>query len=138
LEKEQSIEPHVIKNFVNDFVGGSLKKFLKTQQNPKTPASIKLPIRALNTDSFKSLMQEETDSNIFVYFAGPACFSCAEVWPQFEKVVRVLHAQSTGLIFAFVDLTHNELQEEAKIYAFPTLRLYPAGTDRKKTWLGFT
>ena len=99
---------------------------------------MQLPIIALNTDTFKALMLEDNDKDIFIFFGGPACFSCAEVWPGFEKVVRVLHAQSPSLIFAFVDLSHNELQEEAKIYSFPTIRLYPAGTDRKHTWLGFT
>lgn len=83
-------------------------------------------------------MTDESDKDLFIYFAGPACFSCAAVWPDFEKIVRVLHEKSTNLIFAFVDLSHNELQEEAKIYAFPTLRLYPAHTDRKVTWVGFT
>ena len=48
-------------------------------------------------------------ADIFVYFAGPGCFACGEVWPEFEKVVRVLHAGTPSLVFAFVDLTHNEL-----------------------------
>ena len=85
---------------------------------------MKLPILALNTQTFKDLLQNETEKDIFIFFAGPACFSCSAVWPDFEKVTRVLHEKSENLIFAFVDLSHNELQEEAKIYAFPTLRLY--------------
>ena len=76
-------------------------------------------------------------ADIFVYFAGPGCFACGEVWPEFEKVVRVLHAGTPSLVFAFVDLTHNELQQETKVYSFPTLRLYPAGTDRSQTFISF-
>ena len=72
-----------------------------------------------------------------MFFAGPACFTCATVWPDFEKTVRVLHRDSENIIFAFVDLSHNELQEEAKIYSFPTIRLYPANTDRGQTWIGY-
>lgn len=73
-----------------------------------------------------------------MYFAGPACFSCSAVWPSFEKLVRALHEKNPNIVFAFVDLTHNELQDEAKIFAFPTLRLYPANTNRSSTWLGFS
>ena len=52
--------------------------------------------------------------------------------------MRVLHSGSTGLIFNFIDISHNEVQEEAEVYSFPTLRLYPANTDRSLTWLDFT
>ena len=92
----------------------------------------------MNTDSYHKLLTSEKDKDIFIFFAGPACFSCAAVWPEYEKVVRALSTGSENLIFAFVDLTHNELQEEAKVYGFPSLRLYPANTERKLTWLDFT
>lgn len=70
---------------------------------------MKLPIRALNTETFKALLKDETDKDIFIFFGGPACFSCSAVWPEFEKIARVLHEHSENLVFAFVDLTHNEL-----------------------------
>ena len=76
------------------------------------------------------MLRDETDKDILMFYAGPACFSCSVVWPDFEKMVRVLNASSPNLIFSFVDLSHNELQEYAKVYSFPTLRLYPANTDR--------
>ena len=99
---------------------------------------MQLPITALNTESFRALMEEEPSKDIFIFFAGPACFSCPAVWPEYQKLVRVLHEKSTGIVFAFVDLSHNELQEEAKIFSFPSLRLYPANTDRTRTWINFT
>jgi len=70
---------------------------------------VKLPIRALNTDTFRQLLADETEKDIFMYFAGPACFSCSAVWPSFEKLVRALHEKNPNIMFAFVDLTHNEL-----------------------------
>jgi len=73
----------MIKDFVNDYIGGRLKKFLKTQKEPTTPSTMKLPITALNTDSFRSLLEEEPEKDIFIFFAGPACFACPSVWPEF-------------------------------------------------------
>lgn len=70
---------------------------------------MKLPILALNTDTFRALMKDEAEKDIFMFFGGPACFSCPQVWPEFEKIVRVLHEKSSSIIFAFVDLSHNEL-----------------------------
>ena len=52
--------------------------------------------------------------------------------------MRVLHSGSSGIIFNFIDISHNEVQEEASVYSFPTLRLYPANTDRTVTYLDFT
>ena len=68
-----------------------------------------LPILALNTETFKELLKTETEKDIFLFFAGPACFTCSTVWPDFEKTARVLHKNSENLVFAFVDLSHNEL-----------------------------
>ena len=39
--------------------------------------------------------------------------------------MRVLHEGSKSLVFAYVDLNYNELQETAAVFSFPTLRLYP-------------
>ena len=108
-EYDLTIDGHAIKDFLNDFLAGRLENFLKTQKNPTTPATIQLPIRALNTETFKALLKDETDKDIFMFFGGPACFSCNAVWPEFEKLARVLHENSENLVFAFVDLTHNEL-----------------------------
>ena len=108
-EKDLVIDSRAIKDFVNDFIGGRLEQFLKTQKNPTTPASRHLPIWALNTDTFRALLRDETDKDLFIFFAGPACFNCADVWPHFEKLVRALHKDSTSIIFAYVDLAQNEL-----------------------------
>ena len=37
----------------------------------------------------------------------------------------MLHEGSKSLIFAYIDLTYNELQEMVAVFSFPTLRLYP-------------
>ena len=57
--------------------------------------------------------EKDEDKDIFMFYAGPACFYCKDVWPEFEKLVRVLHSGSTGIIFNFIDISHNEVQEEA-------------------------
>ena len=63
----------------------------------------------LNTDTFRALLRDETEKDLFIFFAGPACFNCADVWPHFEKLVRALHKDSISIIFAYVDLAQNEL-----------------------------
>ena len=69
-----------------------LENFLRTQKDPSTPATKKLPIWALNTETYKAMLRDETDKDILMFYAGPACFSCSVVWPDFEKMVRVLQA----------------------------------------------
>ena len=84
---------------------------------------------ALNTYTFKTVLSDYPDKDVFVFFAGPACFNCNAVWPSFEKTVRALHEGSKNLLFAYVDLQYNELQDHAQVYSFPTLRLYPVNPE---------
>ena len=90
---------------------------------------------ALNTETFQTYLAEEKETDILMFMAGPACFLCNEVWPDFEKTVRVLHRYSSGIAFTYVDMKENELQEIAQAYSFPQIRLYQANTDRTKTWV---
>ena len=104
-----TIMPEVITTFVKDFRDDQLNSILKTEADPVSPAPSDLPVVALNTITFKSIFNDNPDKDIFIFFAGPACFNCKEVWPVFEKVVRVLHEGSHGMLFAYVDISYNEL-----------------------------
>jgi len=125
LTKTDDITTEIVTSFVRDFADGSLGSILRTQINPASPAPSDVPVLALNTNTFKTLSKDHPNKDVFVFFAGPACFNCKAVWPSFEKLVRVLHEGSKSLAFAYVDLTYNELQETAAVFSFPTLRLYP-------------
>ena len=125
MTNTDDITPEVVTAFVKDFADGSLMPILRTQINPVSPAPSDVPVIALNTNTFKTLSTDHPNKDVFIFFAGPACFNCKAVWPSFEKLVRVLHEGSKSLVFAYVDLTYNELQEYAGVFSFPTLRLYP-------------
>ena len=75
-------------------------------------------MRALNTDTFKELFEsyDNKEKDIFVFFTGPTCFNCPEIWPLFERTVRILHGNSPDLIFVYIDLGENEMQDMVKVY----------------------
>ena len=113
LKKTEDITPDVITSFVSAFSAGELTPTLKYDAEPTSPAPSDLPVLALNTYTFETVFPEHPDKDILIFFAGPACFNCNAVWPSFEKTVRALHEGSTSLLFAYVDLNYNELQESA-------------------------
>ena len=129
LKKTEDITPEVITSFVSAYSDGELAPTLKYDPEPTSPAPSDVPVLALNTYTFETVFSEHPDKDILVFFAGPACFNCEAVWPGFERTVRALREGSTSLLFAYVDLTYNELQETAKVYSFPTLRLYPVNPE---------
>jgi len=116
VPSSSQITPDSIQEFVDQFNAGTLTPHLRSDPNPRSPAGSSLPIRALNTESFKALFNDESESagkDVFVFFSGAACFICHEIWPDFEKLVRVVQEKSPNLIFAYIDLSKNELQEYA-------------------------
>jgi hypothetical protein len=49
-------------------------------------------VEAFNTETFQLFLKEnDLDRDVLVFMAGPACFSCHEVWPDFEFLVKKLH-----------------------------------------------
>ena len=129
LNKEDQITTEILKSFVSQFSKKELEPILKFDPEPQSPAPSDLPVLALNTYTFKTVLSDYPDKDVFVFFAGPACFNCNAVWPSFEKTVRALHEGSTSILFAYVDLQYNELQEYAQVYSFPTIRLYPVNPE---------
>ena len=132
LKRTDDITPEVLTSFVSAFANKELTPILKSDPEPTSPAPKDLPILALNTHTFKTVFGDYPDKDIFIFFAGPACFNCNAVWPSFELTVRALHEGSKSLLFAYVDLTYNELQEYAVVYSFPSIRLYPKNENPER------
>ena len=109
LKKTDDITTELLKTFVSKFGKKELEPILKFDPEPQSPAPSNLPVLALNTYTFKTVLTDYPDKDIFVFFAGPACFNCKAVWPSFEKTVKALHEGSKSLLFAYVDLQYNEL-----------------------------
>ena len=86
---------------------------MKIQKNPTTPATTDLPVIALNSETFPTFFEDNSLSDILIFFTAPACFSCDEVFPIFEETVSKLHKYSSGLKFGYIDLGKNELQDTA-------------------------
>ena len=104
LSKEDDITTEILKSFVSRFSKKELEPILKFDPEPQSPAPSDLPVLALNTYTFKTVLTDYPDKDIFIFFAGPACFNCNAVWPSFEKTVRALHEGSKSILFAYVDL----------------------------------
>ena len=114
-------------SFVHEFKAGSLTPDLQSEITPQAPSHFDLGIVAFNVESFQAMLAGEiyADSDVFVFFNSPVCFNCGDFYPIFEEVASDL---SGLLTFGYVDLGKNELQEIAKVYSHPTVRLYKKGS----------
>jgi thiol-disulfide isomerase/thioredoxin len=87
--------------------------------NPQSPSA---HVTALNVQSFTSFMDQELFANqeVMVFFDAKLCSTCREYFDIYQQAALT----RPSVIFAYVDISKNELQETADVYTFPTIRLY--------------
>jgi len=98
------------------------------EENPSTRHKNVVP---LNGRTFSSVVIEDATSDVFVFFTkgGDKCELCQNFWPGFIEAAIILE-RSSNLIFATIDLSHNEV-DWVDVYYFPTVRYYPRNNKKR-------
>jgi protein disulfide isomerase len=107
--------------FVNDYLNGKLKTFLKSEEIPATNDE---PVKVIVGKNFDAIVMNNT-ADVLVEFYAPWCGHCKTLAPIYDAVAKKLLA-NRNVILAKVDATANEIPGVA-VKGFPTLKFFVNG-----------
>ena len=109
-----------ILNFVDGWEKGTLKRHLKTQDEPKENNG---PIFDVVGKSFQKEVIDN-DKDVMLVFYAPWCGHCKQLLPKYEEAAKKLKEKNPKVVLARMDATENEV-ESVTIHGFPTIKFYP-------------
>nr|AMM62661.1 conotoxin-specific protein disulfide isomerase variant 4 [Conus bullatus] len=122
--ESDSLDKSTMTKFVQDFLDGKLKTYLKSEEVPEDWDA--KPVKVLVSKNFKEVAMDKSKA-VFVEFYAPWCGHCKELAPIWDQLGEKFK-DSKDIIIAKMDSTANEL-EEVEIMSFPTLKYFPKGSD---------
>jgi len=121
MEGEFSIE--AFEKFVQDFLNGDLKPYLKSEEVPENQDG---PVKVAVAKNFDELVTN-SKKDVLIEFYAPWCGHCKKLAPVFDELGEKLKGEDVDIVK--MDATANDVPSPFEVQGFPTL--YWAASDSK-------
>ena len=125
-------EEKFVKNFVQQFLAGTLAPYVRSEPEPEdpkdsfTPGSILVNAVAAN---FPRLVVDDTKRDVLVVFHAPWCGFCRKLMPTLRELGEKLGHNGKALKLVKIDATRNEVPN-VSISGYPTIVLFNSVPER--------
>jgi protein disulfide isomerase len=119
-----AITSEKIRNFANEYLGGKLKRIIRSEAAPAAHTDDNGLTTVVGTTFDKLILNKEHD--VFVQFYAPWCSHCKEMVPALNDLAKKL--KNEDVVIARFDATANEYDKNKfQVLGFPTLYFIKAG-----------
>jgi len=121
----EGVDTATIKQLAQDFLDGKLKAHLMSEEVADDWDA--KPVKVLFGKNFKEVAFN-TEKSVFVEFYAPWCGHCKQLTPIWDELAAA-YEDNDKIVIAKMDSTANEV-EDIKVGSFPTIKYFPAGSDK--------
>jgi protein disulfide isomerase family A protein 3 len=123
---EDKFSPESVIKFFTDFVGGKLRKHMKSEKIPTNDGAVKTVV-GLNFDE----VVNDPEKDVLIEFYAPWCGHCKSLAPKYDELAEKLK-KVDSVVVGKLDATVNDWDRSRfEVSGYPTLYFVPAAKDAK-------
>lgn len=121
MEPMEEFDSEEIQEFLQKFMKGKLKPYIKSQAIPKRQSG---HVKVVVGKNFESVVLDKT-KDVLIEFYAPWCGHCKQIEPIYAELAKKLKNEK-NLVIAKMDATANDSPDPFTAEGFPTIYFAPA------------